>query len=147
MAVAARIDQEGGHRAVGFFLCRDGGEADHHMRLARDLHQQARRIVGLGRIPLEQLLGGHDDLVGGLAPPAAPAHSVRHDAQDTPVDPGVVEKSHAVLLVVTVSLVDAGGRRESVAFGHCVGCSRRSALGKWVSNTYYPEPEPNPSRP
>ena len=81
VAVAGRVDQEGGEGAVRLLLGGDGGELDDQVRLLHHLLEQRRRVVVVGRVALEQLLGRHHDLVGGLAAAAAPAHAVGHDAQ------------------------------------------------------------------
>ncbi len=88
------------------------------MGFARDLHQHGGGVVGGRCIPFEQLARGHDDLVRGLAPAAAAPHAVGHDTEHTAVGAAMAEQFHAVLLVIAVTLVDAGGCGQSIPIGH-----------------------------
>ncbi len=78
-------------------------------------------VVVVGRVALEQLLGRQHHLVGGLAAAAAAAHAVGHHRQHAAAGPRVRNQRDLVLLVFAVTLVDAGGRGESVAFAHAAG--------------------------
>ena len=118
VAVAGRIDQESRNRAVRFFFRRYGGEPDHHVGLARDLHQHAGCIVDVGRITLEQLFGRHHHLVRGFAATTAATHAIGNDRQHATVGARMVQQGDAILLVVAVTLVNAGGSGESVSLGH-----------------------------
>src|SRR3990167_840202 len=71
---------------------------------------------------MEKLAGRHHDLIGRLAPAAAPTHAVCQYAQNAPVVAWVGQQDHLVLLVFPITLVDAGGGAEANRFGHSVDC-------------------------
>ncbi len=118
VAVAAGMDEEGRHGAVGLLLRGNGRQADHDVRLFRHVPEHGDRVVAVRRIALEELARGHHDLVGRLAPPAAAAHAVGHHAEHAAVVPGMRDQRHLVLLVVAVAFVDTGRRSETKRFGH-----------------------------
>ena len=89
-------------------LCRDGRQLDHGVGFFHQLFQHGYCIVCDGRVTLEQLFGSHHDLVGSLASTASPTHAVGHNAQHAAGKAGVTDERHLVLLVVAVTLVDAG---------------------------------------
>ena len=91
-----------------FLLCRDGRELDYCVGFFHQLFEHGCCIVCDGRVTLKQLLGSHHDLVGSLASTASPTHPVGHNAQHATCNAGVTKERHLILLVVTVTLVDAG---------------------------------------
>jgi len=140
VAIARRIDQESRNRAVRLLLRRNGGELDDDVGFLHDLLEQRRRVVVVGRIAFEQLLAGQHDLVGRLAAAAATAHAVGHHTEQATRNARVADQGNLVLLVLPVTLVDAGGSGESVAFAHTelVGTTASGrALGKTPLNAYY----------
>src|SRR6218665_2168102 len=118
VAVALRVDQKGRNRAVGLLLGRDRGQPDDDMGLLHDAREQVQRVVGIGRVALEQLPRCHHHLVGGFAPAAAPAHAIGDHRQHAALVPRVGDLCHLVLLMFPVTFVDGGGGGQSVGFAH-----------------------------
>ncbi|MCY1229302.1 hypothetical protein D9M72_416640 [compost metagenome] len=117
-AVAFRVHQEGGQRAVRLLLARQRRELDHRVGVFEQLAQHDGGVVALGAVAGEELARGHEHLVGRLAPAAAPAHAVGDDAEHAARRAGVAHQQHLVLLVGAIPLVEAGGGGESKALGH-----------------------------
>ena len=80
-----------------------------------ELLERLGRVVAVRRIALEQLLGGEDDLVGGLAAAALAAHAVGENAHDAAGDSRMREDLDLVLLVGPIAPVDTGRRGQPVA--------------------------------
>ena len=115
VTVARWIDQKSSHRAVRFHLGRNCSQLDDSMGFFNNLLQHYLGIVYVWRITFKQLLGCHHDLVRGLATAAAPTHAVRHDAQQATCHAMMTDQVDLILLVITVTLVDARGCGDSVA--------------------------------
>ena len=122
VAVTPGVDQKRRDGAVGFLLCRDGGQPNDDVRLFDHVLEHCHRVVGVGRIALEQLARRHHDLVRRLAPAAAATHPVGDHTQHAAVVPLMGDQCHLVLLVFAVTLVDAGGGDEAKRFGHAADC-------------------------
>ncbi len=63
------------------------------------------------------MLGGEDDLVGGLAAAALAAHAVGDDAEHATALSGMGDDLDLILLVQTIAAMDAGGGAEAIAWG------------------------------
>lgn len=122
VAVAAGVDEKRCNRAVGFLFCRDGREPDDDMGFFHHALEHGCRIIRIGRIAFEQLPRSHHDLVRSLAPATAPSHTVRNHTQHTAVVPLMGDQGNLILLIFTVTLVDAGGCDEAERFGHGNHC-------------------------
>jgi hypothetical protein len=114
-------------------------QLDDQVGFLHHLLEQGGRVVILGGVALEQLLGREHDLVGRLAPTAAPAHAVGHDPQHAAGHARVRQQGDLVLLVLPVALVDAGGCGESITFGGHACCSR-PANGRSLDRGQVPAP-------
>ena len=122
MAVAAWVDQERCNGAVGLLLGRNGREPDDDVGFFDHALEHGRRVVCVGRVTFKQLPCRHHDLVRGLASATAPAHAIGNDAQHTAVMTLMGDEGDLILLVFTVTLVDASGRDEAKRFGHGNDC-------------------------
>lgn len=85
------------------------------MGFKQELLEHGGGIVVFGRITLKQLAGGQHHLIGGLAATAAATHAVGHDAQQAPVGPRMRHQGNLILLVFTITPVDARGSRQAIA--------------------------------
>ena len=141
MAITARVNQERGQCAVRFLLGGDSCQFDDGVGLIDDLLEHRRRVIRSWCEAVEQLFGGHHDLVRCLAATTAATHPVGHDTQQTARDTLVCKKIDLILLVVTVALVNTCGGRYSITFGHCV-ISRVVSLVMVPQSTYYQMKQP-----
>ena len=99
-------------------LGRYGSELDDDVRLVEDLLEHRRCVVALGGVGFEQLAGREQNLVGSLASAASSAHAVGDDAEHAADDARMADQCHLVLLVVAVTLVDAGRCAKTKTFAH-----------------------------
>lgn len=115
------VDHECRDGAVWLLFRGNRGEADHDVRLLHDVLEQGGGVVRFWRIAFKQLARGEHHLVGRLAPSAAATHAIGHHAQYASIETRVRQQGDLVLLVLAVTLVDAGRRNEAERFGHGIG--------------------------
>ena len=116
VTVTCGVDQKCCKRAVRFLFGRDSRQLDDEMGFLDNLLEHGWRVVGVWRIALKQLFGRHHDLVGCFASATAAAHAVSDNSKQTPRDALMADQVDLILLVITVTLVNAGRSCKSVAF-------------------------------
>jgi hypothetical protein len=116
--LGTRVDQKQRDGAVGFLLCGDGSQTDDDMGFLRDLLEHGRRVIDIGCVALKQLASRHHDLIGSFAATAATAHAVSQYGQEAASSTRMRENSDLVLLVFTITPMDAGRCGKSVTSCH-----------------------------
>jgi hypothetical protein len=115
--VAAIVGQhhKGRDGAVGLLLRCYGGKANDGVGILHNGAQHAYAVFLGGLKALEKLAGRQHDLIGCLSPAAAPAHAIGYHAENAALGIGVRHEQNLVLLVFSVTAMNAGGRLNAVA--------------------------------
>ena len=119
IAVTRGADEKGGDGAVRLLFRRDRGQLDHQVRFHHQLLERLRWVVAARRVALEQLLGGEQHLVGGLAAAALAAHAVGEHAEQAAGSPVMRNDLDLVLLVGAVAAMQARRGGQTVSRGGC----------------------------